>query len=100
MPEDSSSQPYLMFRDPDGDMTRVALESLPQTMELAEDDVVVVFSEGVTEANNPAEEEYGEEGSLWWSWRSVTRAPPPWAKPCSTVSRLSAPAPRSTTTSR
>lgn len=32
MPEDSSSQPYLMFRDPDGDMTRVALEDLPLTL--------------------------------------------------------------------
>jgi len=32
MPEDSSSQPYLMFRDPDGDMTRVALENLPLTL--------------------------------------------------------------------
>lgn len=32
MPADSSSQPYLMFRDPDGDMTRVALENLPLTL--------------------------------------------------------------------
>ncbi|HJO02486.1 MAG TPA: FHA domain-containing protein [Acidobacteriota bacterium] len=32
MPEDPSAQPYLMFRDPDGDMTRVALENLPLTL--------------------------------------------------------------------
>ncbi len=32
-----------------------------QTVQLNDDDVVVVFSDGITEANNPAEEEYGEE---------------------------------------
>ena len=32
-----------------------------QTIQLNDDDVVVVFSDGITEANNPAEEEYGEE---------------------------------------
>ncbi len=32
MHDDLSAQPYLMFRDPDGNMTRVALENLPLTL--------------------------------------------------------------------
>ncbi len=31
MPDDSSAQPYLMMRDPDGNMTRIPLEDPPVT---------------------------------------------------------------------